>query len=122
MSSPALSIACRSGSPSRASIAFPSTVTWTIFGVLINFASAAMELQTVPFLVGPLVLNAILQLHKPVENGFGPRRTTGDIKMDGDDAVDTLQYGVIIIGPAGTGAGAKGHYPFRFRHLFIDAA
>src|SRR5271169_6970337 len=120
MSRPASSIACNSGVPSGASIARPSTVSFAVLGALVfdalvELASAAME--TGPQLWLTFVLDPVLQLDQPVEHSLGTRRTSGNIDVNRDDAVDALEHGVVVVGTARTGAGAEGHHPLRLRHL-----
>src|SRR5579885_369202 len=128
MSSPASSIACSSGVPSGASIARPSTVTFTVFGALavavaaalVELAPAAMEVR--PQLRLTFVLDAVLELDQAVEHGLRARRASGYVQIDRDDAIDTLQHGVIVVRTARAGTGAERHDPFRFRHLLPHAA
>src|SRR5438067_13925358 len=122
MSRPALSIACKSGSPSRASIGLASTVTWTSLGALVNFASTAMKIETVPLLASALVLNSILQFYKSIKDGLRPRWTSGNIQMNRNDAIDSLQHRVIVIRTTRAGAGTERNHPFRFGHLLVNAA
>src|SRR5271154_5174351 len=110
MSSPASSIACNSGVPSGASIARPSTVNFAVLGALVfdalvELASTAMELF--PKLWLTFVLDAVLQLDQPVEHGLGTRRTSGNVEVDRNDAIDALEYCVVVVGTTRTGAGAE---------------
>src|SRR5207244_2823080 len=119
---------CNSGVPSGASSTRPSTVTFTILGgfgtaafaALVELASAAMEPGPQMWLT--FVLDAVLQLDQSVEHGLGTRRASGNVNVDRDDAVDALEYGVVIVGTARAGAGAEGHHPLRFRHLLPHTA
>src|SRR5260370_29318802 len=128
MSSPASSITCKSGVPSCASSARPSTVTFTILGAfgtlgfaaLVELASAAME--TGPQMWLTFVLDAVLQLDQPVEHGLGTRGASGNVDVDRDDAVDALQHCVVVVGTSRAGAGAEGHHPLRVSHLLPHAA
>jgi hypothetical protein len=88
----AVSTAGRANSNNSAS---PSTVTFAIFGALLDFASTAMEVGPAMWLT--LVLDAILQLHQAINHGLGTRRASGDIDIDGDDSIDTLEHGVIVV-------------------------
>src|SRR5438128_193624 len=112
MSRPASSIACSSGTPSSAASSRPSTSRCTVLGVLLNFPTAAVKIQAGPLHTRPFVLDAVLQLDQSIEHGLGPRGASGNIKMHRDDAVDTLQHRVIVVGAARTGAGAERHHPF----------
>src|ERR1700691_915324 len=125
MSRPASSIACNSGVPSGASIARPSTVGFLVLGALglgalVEFGSAAMK--TGPQVWLTFVLDPVLQLDQAVEYGLRTPRTSGDIEVDRDDAVDTLQHGVVVVRTARAGAGAERHHPLGLRHLFPHAA
>src|ERR1700730_18022760 len=128
MSSPASSITCNSGVPSGASIARPSTISFavlgalgaSVFGALVELASAAME--PVPQLWPTFVLDSVLQLDQTVNHGLGTWRASGNVDVDRDDAVDALEYGVVVVGTARAGAGAEGHHPLRVPHLLPHAA
>src|SRR6266851_7442674 len=128
MSSSASSITCNKGVPSGASSARPSTVTFTILGAcgtlgfaaLVELASAAME--TGPQMWLTFVLDAVLQFDQPVEHGLGTWRTSGDVDVDRDDAVDALEHCVVVVGTSRAGAGAEGHHPLRVSHLLPHAA
>ena len=49
------------------------------------------------------------------------RRATGNVDVDRNDRVDALHDGVVVVRPAGAGAGAEGHHPFRLAHLLVHA-
>src|ERR1700721_2000801 len=68
-----------------------------------------------------LAADFFLQGHEGVNQGLRPRRTTGNVYIDRDIAVDPLEHVVAVTkGPAGNGARTHGDHVFRFRHLVIE--
>src|SRR5688500_17982192 len=64
--------------------------------------------------------NPLLQLHQAIEYRSSPWRAIRDINVDWNDAINSLDSGVIVIETAAGRACAKCHNPFGFGHLFID--
>lgn len=64
--------------------------------------------------------NPPLQLHQCVKYRFGAWWTSGNIDMDGNYSVDSLNCRVVIVKPAARRTCAEGHNPLRLGHLLID--
>ena len=67
-------------------------------------------------------LDALLQLHDPVEQRLGPRGAAGDVDVHRDHLVDPLED-VVALPPVGTtvvGAGAHRDHVLRLGHLLIE--
>ena len=63
----------------------------------------------------------VLQLHQAFEQRFRTRRTTGDVNVNRQKLIDSLEDRVGAIHAAGRRAGAHGDDPFWLRHLFVNA-
>src|SRR5437867_3542942 len=68
-----------------------------------------------------LVLDLRLQLHQAVEHGLGPRRASRDVEVYGNDGVDPLHGGVVVVEPSRAGAHAECDHPLRLAHLLVHA-
>ena len=65
-------------------------------------------------------LNLFLQLEDSIEQSFGRGGTSGDVDVDGDDAIATANHRVrIMIIAASVGAAAHGNHPAGLRHLIV---
>src|SRR5262249_31873109 len=81
-------------------------------------SSSRIATSSVPLrLAGDLVL----QLHEAVDHRLGAGRTAGNVDVDGDDRVDALHGGVVVVEAAGARAHAEGDDPLRLGHLVVDA-
>src|SRR5438128_1559782 len=69
-----------------------------------------------------VLLDLLLQLHDPVEHGFGDRRATRDINVHRHHFVNALHYRISREGAAGAGAVAHGDAPLRLGHLVPNGA
>ncbi len=69
-----------------------------------------------------LTLDLTLQRHQGVQHRFGSRRASGHIDVDRNYVIDSREGCIVVIEPAGRGAGAKRHHPLRLGHLFVDPA
>src|SRR5258706_6863483 len=59
-----------------------------------RWSSARISTRSEPLrLAGDLVL----QLHEPVDHRLGAGRTPGDVDVDGNDRVDPLHGGVVVV-------------------------
>src|SRR5271168_3631168 len=68
-----------------------------------------------------LATDLFLQGHEGVNQGLRTRGTTGNVDIDRDVAVDSLEYVVAVAkGPTGNGARSHSDDVFRFRHLVIE--
>lgn len=67
------------------------------------------------------MLDSVLQLDEAVEHGLRARRATRNVKIDRHNAIDTLQDGVIVVGPTRTRTGSEGNDPVRLGDLVINA-
>src|SRR5438876_1158045 len=103
---------------SGTSSSVPSTVILAIPSVL-HRPTAAMT--TLIWRPGTFALHALLQLQDAVEHRLRMRRTSRNVDVDGDDRVDALHDGVVVIWASRACAGAEGHHPAWLRHLAIDA-
>src|SRR5213083_2166245 len=63
----------------------------------------------------------VLELHEPVDDRLGTRRTAGYVDVDRDDRVDPLHGGVVVVEAARARADAEGDDPLRLGHLVVDA-
>ena len=70
---------------------------------------------------GACAANFGLHIHDGLEELFGAWRTSRDVHIHGDEAVDALDHGVSVEDTAGAGAGAHGDAPLRFWHLEPDS-
>ncbi len=61
-----------------------------------------------------------LQPEQRVKDRFRPRWTAGDVFVDRDDLINTLQGTVVVVDPAGSGAGTNTDDPFGLAHLVVD--
>src|SRR5438045_9726393 len=71
---------------------------------------------------GSFAHDEVLQTHQAIEQSFRPWRTTGNVNIDGNAAVNALHRRVGIKWPAGRGARAHRDRPFGLRHLIENAA
>src|SRR5579859_3152133 len=57
-----------------------------------------------------LVLDLLLDGHQAMNQGFGTRRTAGDVNIHRDEGIDPLHYriGIVVIGAARDGAASHG--------------
>src|SRR6185436_16760552 len=81
-------------------------------------SSSRMATRSVPLRLGG---DLVLELHEPVDDGFGAGRTAGDVDVDRNDRVDPLHGGVIVVEAASARAHAEGDHPLRLGHLVVDA-
>mmetsp|Transcript_10891 Transcript_10891/g.36089 ORF Transcript_10891/g.36089 Transcript_10891/m.36089 type:complete len:250 (+) Transcript_10891:102-851(+) len=70
---------------------------------------------------GALTIDLLLQLQKPVNQGFGRRRAARHVDVHWDDAVAAPYHGVrVMVVAAAVGAGAHRQDVTRLRHLVVD--
>ena len=69
----------------------------------------------------PFPADLLLQQEKAVLNGLGPGRASGDVDVDGEDLVHSLEDAVDVVHAAAVGAGTHGDDPLGFGHLFVEA-
>src|SRR5262245_43837619 len=62
----------------------------------------------------------LLDLHDGVDDAFGPGRASGNVHVDRDEPVDSLDHGVVIENASAGRAGTHGDAPLRLRHLLPD--
>src|SRR5262245_875036 len=62
-----------------------------------------------------------LELHEPVDHRLRTGRAAWNVDVDGNDRVDPLHGGVVVVEPARARADAKGDDPLRLGHLLVDA-
>jgi len=67
-----------------------------------------------------LIIDLLLKLEDGVENGFGARRASGDVDVNGNDLVAALHNGVIIENPARSRASAHRDDPLGLGHLIVE--
>src|SRR5262245_13660568 len=65
-------------------------------------------------------LDPLLQLQETIEDGLRPRGTAGNVDVHGDDRVDALNRGVVVVRPARAGARAERDDPLGLGHLVVD--
>src|ERR1700722_14660257 len=56
----------------------------------------------------PLATDLFLQGHEGVNQGLGPRRTTGNVHIDREKAIDPLEH-VVAVAKRAAGYGARSH-------------
>lgn len=67
-------------------------------------------------------LDLFLQLENAVKNHFRPRWATGNVDVDGNNLIASLNNSVIVEDAAGSGARSHGDDPLGFRHLIVKHA
>src|SRR5215831_10652964 len=90
-------------------MACPST------GVALPSLPGSVELETLR-----ARRDLVHELHQTVDDALGAGRASGDVDVDGNDRVDPLHGGVIVVEPARTRAHAERYYPLRLTHLIVD--
>ena len=63
--------------------------------------------------------DSTLELHQSIQDRFRPGRASGNININGNNAINPLHRSIIIVKTSAGRAGAKRHYPFRLTHLFV---
>src|SRR5262245_1187104 len=81
-------------------------------------SSSRIATRSVPLRLGG---DLVLQLHEAVDHRLGAGRTARNVDVDGDDRVDALHGGVVVVEAAGARAHAEGDDPLRLGHLVVDA-
>src|SRR5262249_36870112 len=81
-------------------------------------SSSRIAMRSVPLRLGG---DPVLQLHEAVDHGLGAGRTARDVDVDGDDRVDPLHGGVVVVEAPRARAHAEGDHPLRLGHLIVDA-
>src|SRR5690606_10995327 len=66
-----------------------------------------------------LCFHQVLDLQDAVENLFGPRRTSGDINIDGNNPVDAMEYAIRVENATDACTSSDRHNPSRFGHLLV---
>src|SRR5262245_28311812 len=61
------------------------------------------------------------KLQEPVEHGLRTRRAARNVHVDGNDRIDPLHGGVVVVETARARADAEGDDPFGLGHLLVDA-
>src|SRR5436309_11472924 len=105
---------------SRATIAVssPRSCVSTMAAPNRRWSSASISTRSVPLGLGG---DLVLQLHEPVDHRLGAGRTARDVNVDGNDRVDALHGGVVVIEAAGARAHAERDDPLGLGHLIVDA-
>src|SRR5205823_9493398 len=68
-----------------------------------------------------LAFDLLLDLEKPLEQSFGPRRAAGHVDVDGDDLVDALAHRVRVLEEASAVRAASHRDDVaRFAHLVVE--
>src|SRR5204863_3880777 len=69
----------------------------------------------------PLALDLLLEVDDRLDQLFGPRRTAGNVHVDGDEAIYTLNDGVGVEHTAGRSTRSHRDAPLGLVHLQPDA-
>src|SRR5690554_1143513 len=101
-----------------------STVSSSLTSVSVDGVSVSADDNriTSPFLGHVLVRDPLLEQNDALEEGFGSRRTAGDVDVDGDDLVDALGHRVAVpVRAATVGAATHRDHVLGFGHLVVEA-
>src|SRR5688572_6333360 len=87
-------------------------------------AAATLSIASMLFCSGPFLegfaLDLLLDFHDGVDDALRARRTTRNVDVDRDEAVDALDHGVVVEDAPAGGAGSHRDAPLRLRHLLPD--
>jgi hypothetical protein len=70
---------------------------------------------------GSFRFDLFLEERQTLEDGLGPGRASGNVNIDRQDLIDTLDHAIDIVHTAAVGARPHGHDPLGFGHLLVKA-